>query len=426
MNVFLKKITFFIFLLFNEVLFGRLSNKDFTDFCDFVESRDKLVINKNPLFIHTDYDWTVIGGGVAGIIAVSILLDLGIDSQSILWVDPSFNIGRIGDYYQNVVGNTSNKSWIDFLEASSLIKKICAEDINEIGLLDREKFSTLSIIVKPMERVTEYLRSTVHAVKGFTDSLEFYDSMWHVTINNEQMMKTSKNIILATGSRPVTLDYNNCADVIPLDFALNKDILTKVVNEKDNVAVFGGSHSGILILKYLYEIGVNKIFNFYKNDILYAVDMGSWVLNSANGLKGETASWAKNFLEKDIIKNLVRLKNNEENRKKFLPLCNKIIYAVGYQKNPVPQIINNSESMNDIYFDPETGIIGPRMFGIGIAFPGYNTSSNGDKEIGIGLLSFIKYALLLMPEWVDSRAVDVSNILHMISKLENIVSISLL
>ena len=65
----------------------------------------------------------IVGAGVAGIIAISILLDLGIPAESIYWIDPMFNVGRIGEYYQNVTANTANKFWVDFLKASPTIEK---------------------------------------------------------------------------------------------------------------------------------------------------------------------------------------------------------------------------------------------------------------------------------------------------------------
>jgi malic enzyme len=51
-------------------------------------------------------EWVVVGAGPAGIATVGVLLDLGIDPQGIVWLDPEFNVGRMGAYYQNVPGNS--------------------------------------------------------------------------------------------------------------------------------------------------------------------------------------------------------------------------------------------------------------------------------------------------------------------------------
>ena len=131
-----------------------------------------------------------------------------------------------------------------------------------------------------------------------------------------------------------------------------------------------------------------------KNEITYAVDMGDWVQNSANGLKGVAAKWAKEVLENNKPKNLIRVKNTKENLDKYLPECNKIIYAVGYEINNLPDI--NVE----IIPDSETGIIGPNLFGIGIAFPGSSITPDGKIEHGIGLNSFMKYAQKVIVNWI--------------------------
>ena len=44
----------------------------------------------------TQYTWTVIGAGPAGIAAVGRLLDHGIAPEEIAWIEPEFTAGDIG------------------------------------------------------------------------------------------------------------------------------------------------------------------------------------------------------------------------------------------------------------------------------------------------------------------------------------------
>ena len=394
-----RVLIFFIFLqLFNS------------ENCEVGIDIDRIIINKNPLNEKVDFEWTIIGAGVAGIIAISVLLDLGIPPESIYWIDPLFNVGRIGEYYGNVPANANNKSWVSFLKASPTIEAITRDDINYISSLDPYGYNTLSLIAAPMQKVTDEFKKFIFYSVGYTDYLEFFDSVWHVGANN--VIKSSRNIILATGSKPIVLDYNNNSDIIPLDYALDPQILEKMVNSNDTIGVFGGSHSAILILKYLASFQLKHIYNFYKHPFVYAFDMGDLTLNNVNGLRGEAALWAKNVLENNPPINLDRVKNTEENRKKYLPFCNKIIYAIGYKKNPLPTIINDSSIMDDIIFDPQTGIIGPRMFGIGVAFPGTTVDSLGNTQELIGLNSFMRYALQFLPEWIKSKRIESRDLLY--------------
>ena len=56
----------------------------------------------------TQYKWTVIGAGPAGIAAVGRLLDHGIAPEKIAWVDPDFTAGDLGNKWRAVSSNTVN------------------------------------------------------------------------------------------------------------------------------------------------------------------------------------------------------------------------------------------------------------------------------------------------------------------------------
>ena len=58
-----------------------------------------------------------------------------------------------------------------------------------------------------------------------------------------------------------------------------------MVNSNDTIGVFGGSHSAILILKYLASFQLKHIYNFYKHPFVYAFDMGDLTLNNVNGFR---------------------------------------------------------------------------------------------------------------------------------------------
>lgn len=341
----------------------------------------------------------IIGAGPAGITVVGLLIDLGVNPDEIIWIDPFFNVGRIGEYYENVPGNAKNKLYIDFLKSCEVFKNINTESIQKLYSSNLEEFGHLSIIINPLQDITNYLLEIVKSVKENVLKMEYFDESWKLETKNFSI--EAENVILAIGAKPKILDYpvnNN----IPLDYALDPETLKKLVKPNDIIAVVGSSHSAILVLKFLTEANVKKIINFYKHPITYAVDMGTWISNSANGLKGIAAVWAQEILEKNLIPNLIRLKNTKENLDNFLPECNKIIYAIGYEMNNLPNITVNGENFS-INQDPEKGIIGPNLFGIGIAFPGYTTNPFGEKEKGIGLNSFMKYAQTVMTSWIKKN-----------------------
>ncbi len=50
------------------------------------------------------------------------------------------------------------------------------------------------------------------------------------------------------------------------------------------------------------------------------------------GLKGNTAVWAREHIDGVLPNNLVRYNTSEPNIARYLPECDKVIYAVGFSK----------------------------------------------------------------------------------------------
>jgi hypothetical protein len=203
-------------------------------------------------------------------------------------------------------------------------------------------------------------------------------------------------VILATGAHPKTLDYEG-TKVIPLDLALNPSNLATIIQPTDSVAVVGSSHSAILLLKFLSEMPVQSIYNFYKHPLLYAVDMGGWFTNPYTGLRGIAAEWAQNILEKNPPANLQRIFSSDETLMTMLPACDKVIYAIGFERNELPAI--NGQPI--VTYNETNGFIAPRLFGIGFAFLEKGTDHYGNEVHRIGLESFMNYAQRIVPQWAN-------------------------
>lgn len=344
-----------------------------------------------------DVEWLVVGAGPAGILTVGLLHDLGISYKDIAWVDPEFNVGRIGKFYQNVPANNATGPFIDFINDCKTFSECTAPSLEKLRTSDPTSFPNLGVIAEPLQDITNYLISQVQAYKGHLEDVHFAQNVWHATIDDVAI--TSNHVVLATGAEPRQLDYGldyEQTHTIPLDHALDPNKLAHSVTPQDIVAVFGGAHSAVLLLKFLYELNVKHVLNFYRTPLVYATDTSAHALNSIMGLKGATALWAKTILEgPKPPANIVRIINTPENRKLFLPLCTKVIYAVGYQQSELPL----AEAYNNLAYDPTSGIIAPRLFGIGLAFP-EQAVIDGTTAYRVGLTSFMEYAQRVIPEWV--------------------------
>ncbi len=344
--------------------------------------------------------WAVIGAGCAGISTVGLLLDLGVPADTIIWIDPQFKVGRLGEYYPNVPSNTQTKYFVEFLQCCKTFQQIQTPSIAQLYAHDPEKEYQLKIIVDPLQDITNYLRAQVISIQSNLVSLDFNNDVWQIGIENDLVF--AHNVVLATGSHPKTLQYTANATQIPLDMALDKTVLEAQVCATDSIAVIGSAHSAILILKYLSELSVKRIINFYNKPIQYAIENPSGIIiESEAGLKGETARWAMNVLEKNPPAHLIRLFNNPAALDAWLPICNKIIYAIGFERNQLPPI-NGDYTLYD-HYDGSSGIIAPHLFGIGIAFPEKIYDQVSNYQLGIGLNDFIEYAQRILPSWIQKR-----------------------
>lgn len=328
------------------------------------------------------YDWAVVGAGFAGITALAVLLDSGVEPSTIAWIDPEFNVGRVGKYYRDVPGNVQTQHLTEYVENCPLFKTITSAALDKLYTYPAEQFQSLHVIVDPLLDFTAYLQNLVVPMQNTVSSLTRTDYGWRVEHCGGFI--NAKKVILAIGAHPKSLPYG--VPEIPLDDALNKNKLLQLVSCNDSVAVFGAMHSAMLVLKHLSENCVKRMINFYLEDYF----IGS------PGLEGATAQWVQDVLEKNKLSNLVRLVSTAENREKFLPECTKAVYAIGYETTKL--LINDSF---DVMFDEYTGIIDEHLYGIGIAFPPTGIF-NGQRIAKNGLYAYLMYAKKLVPRWITN------------------------
>jgi len=324
--------------------------------------------------------WTVVGAGPAGILALGIILDSGTPADKIVWLDPEFKVGAMGKYYRNVPGNGKVCQYIDLLNSCNTFREIESEAIDHLFNLPLEHTPKLKIFVDAFYDISNHLRTKVNALEDEMVALDYKEDQWHIKTNKTDFR--SDNVVLATGAHPRVMQYEGITQV-PLDIALDKFTLAQHVTSNDTVAIIGSGHSALLILKHLSELSVAHIINFYRKPIVYQTPMRGGIAWKESGLKGDVATWAKTVLEVNPPQNLLRLFSSPENIKTWLPKCTKVIYAAGFERNSLPSI-NESQSMYENY-DRASGIIGPRLYGVGIAFAQQQVDPLGNVEYLVGL-----------------------------------------
>jgi cation diffusion facilitator CzcD-associated flavoprotein CzcO len=339
------------------------------------------------------FQWAVVGAGPAGIAAVGKLIDHGVKPQAILWLDPYFNVGDLGRLWYNVSSNTKVKLFIDFLNDVDAFQYQTAPAVNfELNQLPPDKTCILRYVADPLQWVSDHLCQEVNAFKHCVDRVILTNRVW--SLHCQEQTYQARNVILATGALPSKLNYPEIED-IPFELAIDKERLHENLELNKTYAVFGSSHSAIMIIRYLVDLGVKKVINFYRSPCRYAIDLQDWILFDNTGLKGQTAEWARQYIDGQWPENLIRHTSNDVNIAQYLPKCDKAIYAVGFQqRNSI--IIGDYEHM---HYNPHVGIIGPGLFGIGIAYPEKKLDPLGSMETQVGLWKFMTYLNKILPIW---------------------------
>ena len=323
----------------------------------------------------------VIGAGPAGITTVANLLQFGI--QPILWVDPEFKVGRLNSYY-NIPANTQNKYFYQYFEHLCLYNNEENKFTRYWDKFDKEDTSRLLYVVDALKETMQFLirNENVAKVKKHVKTIEYLDGKYHIDSQYEV-----EYVFICTGSQPIKNNIHNPAtqQVVSFDALMNDDYMD--IDKNDKFAIFGNSHSAMLGLMNLFKY-TNNIVNFYKSEIKYAVFYDDWILYDNTGLKGDVAEWTKT--------NINRFKSVQINDPSFNEIfksCNKILYAVGFQRNELPEIIINGVKIDTstLKYNEESGQIFEKLYGFGIAFPEIVVDRLGNKESSVGVWKFMKH-----------------------------------
>lgn len=335
-------------------------------------------------------DWIVVGAGPAGIAAVGKLLDHAIPSEKIIWIDPAFRVGDLGEKWHSVPSNTKVELFLKFLQGC---RSFGYSQQFPIDRLKPQDTCLLQEIATPLQWITDQLLKKVvhHRVEAL--GLNRMHGWWEVKTTGPTLR--AKNLILAVGADSKTLPYSDLT-AIPLEVALCPAKLKQVIDAKDVVAVFGSSHSAVLVLANLLQLELKKVYNFYRSPHVYAVDLEKWILFDDTGLKGFAATWARKNLDGSLPQKLERILVSDHAFEESLALCTKVVYAVGFERRKLPVL----EQYENVQYHETTGIIAPGLFGLGIAFPQAKLDPLGNRTLRVGLWKFMDYLNAIFPIWL--------------------------
>lgn len=361
-----------------------------------------------PLLLDTPFQAAVVGAGPAGLALVATLLDNGI--VPILWVDPAFNAGRLVRYAE-VPSNTKVKLFTQYTMTSPHLAAISEVALAPFKDMDPEMGCCLGHAQCMVAALTAAIRTeykdkvTLHT--GSVSGLQRLDSgAWQL-----DNLACAQKVYLATGShaRPAVPDAlplsSSGPRTLELEDMLMPSRIPGLVSPEDVVGVVGSSHSAVLVLRNLLELGEKApkvVVNLFRSPLLYAQYMADYILYDNTGLKGVAADWAHDKLDTKAFELTGRLQRvcvkgegGPAASAVALSECTAVVYAVGFDPNTPPSICISvgGQVLPKVEHDPLTGcILGAEgVRGFGIAFPERVTDPHGNVEYSVGLWKFMRY-----------------------------------
>lgn len=258
------------------------------------------------------------------------------------------------------------------------------------------------------------------------------ENQWTVRVqyhgSEDEVEIETARLILCTGSHPTNLPVPIPGlDIhqLDLDTVLKPSELVNILpaNTPITVAVVGASHSAILALMNFVTLAQEsyphlRVKWFTRHPLRYAEFMDGWILRDNTGLKGQAADFARTQLEDDKLPTSAAGQvvtkidcgggqaRELEQYHQHLPDCSHIVQAVGFTRDPLPQLSKNDTPLN-MEFDHETGKFYERddgsvilgLYGAGIAFPERVVDPYGNVEYAVGFFKFMKFLKKVCPTW---------------------------
>ena len=328
------------------------------------------------------YDYIVVGGGLAGIISV-IVLKQKYPNGNIAWIDNHGFSGGDLSIYPKVPANTPIKKVERFINILYGMIDISDNEPFVCNSLKEEIFE-LGCFAKELVKITKKIKENYNC---FTDNvLQINKHTTHWTLRGEKFSYPAHKIILAIGSSHNILD--NSKNRIELIDALHPDILKTYDVENKRIIVYGNSHSGMLILKNLYELGCKHITNVYKHKVRIPYMKNGVEVYDQTGLRGVGVKWSQEVLPNSNIKQV-------QCDKFILNEYDYVIYAVGLSPRRILIVGDDLDIIDSASYDRITGKICEGVYGIGVAYPDYY-ELEGVTEYKVGMFEFLERAFEIL------------------------------
>ena len=117
----------------------------------------------------TQYSWTVIGAGPAGIAAVGRLLDNGIVGEQIAWIEARIRRGRVRHQMASCPEQHPRRVISRLLHHPSPSFRYGQAPAFELNNFDPEQTCPLGVVAEPLVWISQHLRQRVRTFGAITN-----------------------------------------------------------------------------------------------------------------------------------------------------------------------------------------------------------------------------------------------------------------
>jgi hypothetical protein len=362
--------------------------------------------------------YAIIGAGPAAICAIPRLLESGVESQDIIWIDPQFKVGEFGTTLSmgsSVPGNTAVEDYQKVNAEIFQLLPACAPTGGqqfEIDNLDPRFVCSLKTASESLQHITDRLRNLITSVEGTVSHIITTETGLKIEmtlLDGASHFITTKRVILATGATPKIFQLppaHHKIKMIHPNVAFIQTSLEDYLCQHPGattVAVIGSSHSAALATMHLLKAGM-CVKQFMNKEYKYATpttapDGRKYTMYDNTGLKGDVARFTKQLLAdmkagtgeyQDRLQLYIGKDRQEINilLEKNLSDCSHAVAAIGYETAntlrvdglPLSQLSHNNKTTA---FEDVKG-----LFGIGVAFPLEVKAISGELEPAVGVGKF--------------------------------------
>lgn len=351
-------------------------------------------------------EYTVIGAGPAGIIAVVRILEALLNTtpdvmtakklaKKVCWIDPKFNVGAFGEQWRHVPGNTTASKYRVVYDDIFVILNaygVCLPDLTSFVLYseDTEYPSLLETAAEPLRWITTVLQSLVTPMIGQVREILRSENGLEIHLSSNSIAQ-SKKCILAIGAKAKCMPVNDIDNlkIIPLEVALDHALLKSFVAAQKGILNFpvlvqGSSHSAALAVWNLLGCGVtvkqimNKPYLYYEKHKDSKGILQTFHENT--GLKGQVAEFTRALEAKTIYPQHWSYEILPQDHILDYSGYNYIVSAIGLE--PVDSLSIQGVSSSRIHYDHYTTRTEmPGVFAVGVGHP--PQAEDGSKNVGI-------------------------------------------